>query len=584
MMLGVYDKPPSVGGVLLFDASSIVETCQVTTNSHGFERLTATTRTSLTDAFRLYDMSSLPHVGLWEDSQLVWEGRLEDPVLSGGGFQIQALGYWCALSDDRYTALWSKTSLDGWRMLTNVDSSDFFENRFQMSTENDALMLMPVKGSTQGAGIIGATGYELPNAGTRPVIGAQFTIEIGMPSGNWRTLFASGPSALSRPTRWSLTPSAPYTKLALHLTFPNTTDQLVLFMFYNNTSGAYSGETGSHYIRVSNLRLVTSTANRINTTFTAGVLAGASTATVVSTAGMYVGQQLVIDSGNTGSEIVTVTSVVNTVQFTAVFASNHSSGEPVQGFKITSDEIVRDVVQQVATLNPTQLSASSGLVQSSGLDLLDEEYQDAVPSDVIRNLAELGDSQAKAWETGVYESRQLYFRPRIGDFSRRWFVDASDVNVSRTVTDLTNRAYATYRNASGAIMRTNDATNIISTTQYGIIRRGVNPANTTSTTQAVQQRNTLLNDQAQPPARATISFNNVFDLGGAIYPLWLVRSGDVITIRNLSPSISSSVDSIRTFRIVHTNYDASARRLEVEPDSPPSTLEVLLARRAEGIA
>jgi hypothetical protein len=62
-----------------------------------------------------------------------------------------------------------------------------------------------------------------------------------------------------------------------------------------------------------------------------------------------------------------------------------------------------------------------------------------------------------------------------------------------------------------------------------------------------------------------------------------VRSGDTITIRNLSPGLSASIDRIRTFRVTHTSYDAMADTLQVEPELPPLTLETMLARQAEGI-
>ena len=73
------------------------------------------------------------------------------------------------------------------------------------------------------------------------------------------------------------------------------------------------------------------------------------------------------------------------------------------------------------------------------------------------------------------------------------------------------------------------------------------------------------------------------DAAGARYPLWLVRSGDTMTIRNLPPNVSTSIDRIRTFRITHTSYDAFADTLDVEPEAAPRTLEVMLARRSEGL-
>jgi prepilin-type N-terminal cleavage/methylation domain-containing protein len=56
--------------------------------------------------------------------------------------------------------------------------------------------------------------------------------------------------------------------------------------------------------------------------------AGSNTVSVTSTANMFVGEQLVIDAGQS-EETVTVTAVNSATSFTANFASPHSSGVPV---------------------------------------------------------------------------------------------------------------------------------------------------------------------------------------------------------------------------------------------------------------
>ena len=63
-------------------------------------------------------------------------------------------------------------------------------------------------------------------------------------------------------------------------------------------------------------------------------------------------------------------------------------------------------------------------------------------------------------------------------------------------------------------------------------------------------------------------------------PKWWVRAGDVIRINDLVPDSVSTprLDAVRTFFILDTEYNAIADSLTVQPDRPPSRLDVLLPR------
>jgi hypothetical protein len=277
-----------------------------------------------------------------------------------------------------------------------------------------------------------------------------------------------------------------------------------------------------------------------------------------------------------------VTAITGTT-FTATFVKTQGAGVTIQACQVYADDIVKGLIGQVSALNSAQLSSSVGQVQSPGLDLLDEVYEDADPAAIVAHLTGLGDNQAtpRLWEVGVYEGRQLYFRPQIQQ--RDWYVDATDLSIVRTLERLANNVYATYQDTNGRTLRTAIVGDSASVARYGLVRRAHVTAETTSATQAEARRGAALQDRKDPLPRATIQFNAVYDAAGAWYPLWLVRSGDTITIRNLPPNLSTSVDRIRTFRITHTAYDVMANVLAVEPELPPTTLETMLARQAEGI-
>lgn len=592
LMLGLYNGPPSAGGMLLLDASAFVEGMTISTNDHGYEALLATIRRRLTDAFRFYNQSSTLYVGLFDGARVLWEGRLEDPTVfageQGSGLKIQALGAWRALTDDRYTALWSSTSVAEFRPFLATEIATATPDRYTFDTQN-RIYVAPQKNATlgtTGAAKQALIGYIMPDQSTRNIIGCQFSAQLVAPAANWRVglvTYDSNFTAIATP--WSFTSAgAGTTSRAYHLTFTGV-PIIVFVMDFAAADAVYAGETGATYLRITNLRFVTSTTNRVNTTLTANRNAGAGvTATAGSTSGMYAGMQLVMNSANNPSEMITVTGVTNSTQFVATFANNYVIGNAVQGFRVLGDEIVKDIVSQVSTLNTTQLSSSTVLIQSPGLDLTDEVYEDAVPADVLTHLAELGDNQTtpRQWEVGVYEGRVLHFRPR-GDAARAWYVDVTDLGIARTIEDLVNSTYAVYQDSTGRKLRTAANTDSASVTRYSVTRRGNIGADTTSSVQAGVQRDTQLADHKDPLPRATVSFDAVYDAAGSRWPLYLVRSGDTITIRNLPPSISTSIDRVRTFRISHTIYDLSGRTLEIELEVPPPRLATLLARRAEGI-
>jgi hypothetical protein len=521
MMLGLYTAPPSTGGALLLDCSPFVQSCDFSTSDHGFEALTAPVLRTLAGAFRLFDYP-LMYLGLFWDGQIVWEGRLEDPTLytggDGSGFTAQALGAWRALSDTKYIALWSKSTVTDFRPVKTTEIAAAQPDRFTFNAQ-DVIQIMPQKGATfgtTGAAKQAYYAYIMPDGGTRNIIGAQFAFVLTVPAINWRgLLITQSPAWVTVAAPWAFTSAgAGTTARAVHVTFTGV-DRLSFFMDLNAADIVLAGETGSAFLRITNLRLVTSTANEVNTTLTANRTAGVNVpATVGSTADMYAGQELVINSANNPSEIVTVISVGSAAQFNATFANNYVIGNAVQGFKVTADEIASHIVASVAALNSAQLSSSTALIQSPDLDLLDENYIDADLGAVLTRLAGLGDNQTppRQWEVGVYEDRQLYFRPQ-GN-GRAWYIDATDLSVARTLEQLYNAVAAIYQDTSGRRRVTGTASDTTSAARYGVRRVALPTAQTTSATQAGVERDAYLQDHKDPLPRAAITFEAVYDASG----------------------------------------------------------------------
>jgi hypothetical protein len=245
---------------------------------------------------------------------------------------------------------------------------------------------------------------------------------------------------------------------------------------------------------------------------------------------------------------------------------------------IYADEIARALVAFASGLNAGQLSSATGLLQSPGVDLTDEVYEDMLPAEIMTYLAEKGDDQTppRKWEWGVWEGQQVYFRPQ-GDGALHWYVDAETLTLDSTLESLVNQAYTLYQSANNRPQRTDVETDAGSVARYGLARRGVMTERTTSATKAETARDTFLSTHKEIAPRASLTLFGLFDAGGARYPLWMARAGDTLTIRNLPPTLSPEIDKIRTFRMSRVSYNVDTDVLTPTPEYPLPTLAIQVA-------
>lgn len=566
-------------GSPLLDATPFVESCQLSTNAHGTQAIDVELARNLYDAFRLYDAPGTLHIEVNDGAQILGASRLEDPGLHAGRMgaaKLNALGYQRALSDIPYTALWSDTSLGAWYAGASADVSDAYPDRFTISTEDQAyLQITPQKNSTQGnTPIVGRIMYRAPNSGSRSIIGIQFSWAVTAGS-NWQVGLQSVASPSSVSTIWSQNLAAGALSGAVHATF-TATSTLSFYIYYNAAPATVVGDTGDLYLRISNIRVVTATTNRVNTTLTANRAAGTNvTATVGSTAGMYVGQLLTMNSGTTTSEQVAVLSIGSSTQFNATFANSYTTGQAVQGQQIYADEIVRDLVSTVSGINSSQLSSATSGITSPGRDIADALYEDQLPDEIITALAATGNSSNQAYEWGVDDQRRVFFRQQ-GSRATTWYVDIDDLELSRSLDGLYNSGYTVYEDVGGMTVRSAVSTNSTSVLRYGLTRRQAIDAQTSNNTYAAGVRDATIAATVTVQPRASFTVRAVYNSNGARYPISYVRANDIIVIRNLPPTASAAVDTVRTFRISRTVYDPLAGTLQIEPEAPDPTLEALV--------
>ena len=245
---------------------------------------------------------------------------------------------------------------------------------------------------------------------------------------------------------------------------------------------------------------------------------------------------------------------------------------------VVASAIFASIGAYVDAINTSQLYADSVLITPTTTDLRDELYEDMYPADIFDRLALL-----HGYEWGIFESRRPYFRPK-GSAGREWYVDVTQIiRLQRSLENVRNSAYGLYRDADGAMMRTDVADDTASQTRYGVVRRGVVDVDTTSETEAETHRDVFLSDRADNSSRAEIRFSKIYNASGGEMPLYAMRAGDTVTMRNLPPSLGATVDRIRTFVISETEYDAMNDEISIAPEAAVPSLDRLVARRDAGI-
>ena len=580
-MLALLTSPT---GTLLRDLTPFVTSCSLGTNKHGDTQISCDLAIrSLRDAFDLYEARGTPHLALVEHGIVVGEGRVEDRAIGDGTVRLTALGYQRSLSDMPYTALWSSTSVADWRPILTTEQSGNYPDRYEFDTQN-RLFISPKKNETFGSSTYqGGLTFETPDGSSRTIVGISYDFALLLPTDWSYQVVTQNRDFSGRTQLYTVAASGSLITGSKNDAFTGA-HRIEFSIFDAGADTAHASETGDNYLRITNLRVVTSTANRINTTLSANRAAGTNvTATVASTARMYIGQRLLISNGTgTTSETVTVLSIGSSTQFNATFVNSYVTNDVVRAHVIYANEIVSDIVTTVNALNSSQLQTSATHIASPSLDLTDESYEDQDIPELFNKLALLGDTSSRRWRWSVEHGRVVRFDYETNG-TRTWYVDALSLTLEASIDALANSRYAIYKEAEGRTLRTAASTDAASVSRFGLTRRSpISASDTTSSTTAGTIRDTALADTKNPQPRVGIDFDAVYDAAGARYPLWMIRGGDTISIRNLSSAISATVDRVRSFIVDTTNYDAVARKITVTPASPLPTLDVLLARQAKG--
>lgn len=589
LMLGIYTAPQN--GALLADLTAFAQGVTCTTSEHGFEELSATVPRSFAYAYQLWEpQGRVLYVLLTNGAQIVWCGRLVAPELwstvEGTGLRITAYGQSHALDDIRHTGLWSDSGLSRWKPGTG-NTTDVTAAKFATDTQS-RLYCTIQKGVSIANAELGGFSFDNFDSSGISLLGLSFDVQLLLPTSLTFYIQTQTIGKVFIANDVAVAGTGAVITRSYHLVL-NANVGRIIMMIYNGSGAAVvpSGETGTNYIKITNVRVVGVTTNRVNTTLIAARANGTNViASVNSTANMYIGQRLTITSG-TNSESVLITALSGNT-FTATFvngpAGTYPIGTTVQAHVVYADDIAKSLITSASALNVGQISSSVALIQSPGLDLADRAYEDKAPSEILNELIALGDNQIppRQWEWQVWEDGMLAFRPQ-STAGASWLVDITELQLQRSLEELVNSVYGVYRDVIGATKRTSASVDNASVAMYGITRQGAISSDSTSAVEALVRRDAAKLDQKDPLPRATLMFANAAQAGGAVWPNALVRAGDTLGIQNLPAELSSStIDKIRSFRIGATTYDVDADTIKVDPGASINLLEFLLARRASG--
>lgn len=546
----------------------------VKNNKHGYGSLEFAIDLNPAEIALFYANPQVQDVTLWSAGN-VFNGRLEDVSLQGTTMRFTALGYWSALGDIPYTAFWSKANFSGFEPVTF--SSNRSPEKYELAVLQDSneLRITPKKNEVFSATVdFGEMTWYVPINSTRNIIGVSFTVEMNIPTGWIFRCHTYNQDYSGFAAQYTLTGTSSVITRSVLIVGVFSAPRISFFMRNNTGANAQKvTDTGVDYIKVTNIRLVSSNTHLVNTTLGSTILAGTRSVSPASMANIFIGQQLVIANNTTTSEIVTVTAMTSTT-FTAVFAFGHSNTDQVQALVVTGDDILKDIVSTINTANPTQLASNTSLVQDTQFDLPNEDYQDENAIRIAEYVANLGNGLAP-WEVGVFNDKTLYFRPQ--KQQRSWYINLTDIDIETSLSDLYNSVYATYTDQTDNVLRT--ATYTDRDTYYGIIRRKAIDVDTVLPYLAALQAQLALNDTSTIKPRANITVTRVYG-PNSVTPARLsdIRPGDTITIKNLPPTVEgTAVDRIRTFRVIETDLDVLGNKLSITPELPLPTLDYMLA-------
>lgn len=245
------------------DKNSLLYTLQhgfsFSSGERGFLSWQATLDVGPDEAQAIYNWPYVPHVEVVDGAtSVVWEGRLEDIALEGERVALGAYGYWRALKDVPYTALWSVAGSGEWREVTEEDNAAYTPSKFNLDN-NNRLYISLKKNQDYGAGnAIGALTLAVPHNSDRTLIEISYSYDVTLPNSDWEFRVYAGTDAFGSLVEDRAIAGNGGSQTGTE-TITLTTGKERLVVEARNTSGTYSNtdEDDTWYVKLTNVRVAT---------------------------------------------------------------------------------------------------------------------------------------------------------------------------------------------------------------------------------------------------------------------------------------------------------------------------------------
>ncbi len=245
------------------------------------------------------------------------------------------------------------------------------------------------------------------------------------------------------------------------------------------------------------------------------------------------------------------------------------------------------VIKAALTASCTQISSDQSQIGDSGIAVTMNYVDNMYPGNIIEDLGKLGDAGGTPWVAAIWDDKVPYFTQR--GTAVTWQANLRDANggavpLTRSLKEIWNEVSIIYQYGGNRVL-SGSVVGTASQTAYG---RRVKWLTGGSAVAAVAEgiRDTYLNVHKDSPQQANIQLTG--RIRGAAtgnqnvaMPLWRVRAGDRIRLKDLVPvatTATDTMDGLRIFHILETRYDYDSDTLTITPDNPSPTIDVLLAQ------
>jgi hypothetical protein len=527
--INVYD----IYGTCLGNWSTKMDDLTFSTGQNGFDNATGVVRMPTKDAFYWYSLGRLMVVKIAFGGLLVWEGRIEDIGVLNMGLRFTAYGFWRAYTDTRDTALYSTPAgFEGWKTLDSRHNPYFVPEVFEITTQPLECKISPRKGETFWYEVIGAVGFIIPDQGRREITKFQFNYDINLPA-DWFCAVRYGDADLGLVT----VPAVNHNTLWSHV----------------STGAGHSGSSGV-------------------LTLSPAINAPTHRNEMIYFILYYNDVTPTEYAGETGES------------YFKISYPQISTGDDID---VSPDFIVRDMIDLVSGLNPTQANTSKALVEPVDAYIAGN-YEDTAPSDILEGLSEFatGDivfmDNPPTYEVGVWEDRRLHYRPKYS-YANTYYVNIGAIEVERLMETLYNGVYVKYRSdRTDQDARTPVAYDVDSIDRYDLKRVTMVDHDDTSGSEAEMRRDKELRARRTISPRAGIEIKRLYNQAGGQVPLAYLRAGDLLIVKNLTPALVPDIDNVTVFRVAATEFDVVQNELRVDLDVPMPTLARMLAEGLRG--